>query len=106
MLHKVELIGRLGRDVEGKFTPQGKFVASFPVASNVGYGDNKRTIWTRVTAWEKTGEACNNFLKKGSLVYVAGTLIPDPETGGPRVFTRNDRTTGASFELSATEVKF
>jgi single-strand DNA-binding protein len=52
------------------------------------------------------GENVNQYLKKGSKVLVEGRLNADPETGGPRVFTRNDGSTGASFEMTAQNVVF
>lgn len=103
---KLLLIGHLGSDPSMKYTPAGKAVTSFSLAVNTGYGEQKQTQWFRVSAWEKLAENCNNFLKKGSKCLVEGRLVADPETGGPRVFTRNDGTTGASFEVSASTVQF
>jgi single-strand DNA-binding protein len=51
-------------------------------------------------------ETCNQYLSKGSQVLVEGQITPDPETGGPKVFTRNDGTSGASYEVRAFTVKF
>ena len=106
MWHKTILIGRLGKDVTLRYTPDGKAVASFPVAVDDGFGDKKTTVWYRVSAWNKDAENCNQYLKKGSLVLVDGRLTPDPKTGGPRVFKRQDGTEGASFEISASSVRF
>ena len=106
MLHKIVLIGRLGREPELRFTPAGKQVTSFNVAVDDGFGDNKKTIWLRVSAWDKLAETCNNHLKKGSLVLVEGRLTADPATGSPRIFKKQDGTEGASFEISATAVRF
>ena len=105
MFHQIILIGRLGRDVEGKYTPNGKFVAEFSLASDIGFGDKKKTLWTRIVAWEKTGEACNNYLKKGSRAMIIGTLNPD-ESGSPRIWTRQDGTPATSFEVTASTVRF
>jgi single-strand DNA-binding protein len=52
------------------------------------------------------GEACNTYLKKGSKVLVEGRMNADPKTGNPRIFTRQDGTTGTSFEVTAAAVKF
>lgn len=106
MWHQLTIVGRLGRDVESRFTPDGVQVSSFPVAVNDGFGEKKKTIWIRVTAWRKTAENCNEYLKKGSRVLITGTLQADPQTGGPRVFDRNDGTSGASFEMTAQQVTF
>ena len=106
MWHKIVLIGRLGRDPELRFTPAGKQVTSFNVAVDDGFGDNKKTIWLRVSAWDKLAETCNNHLKKGSLVLVEGRLTADPATGSPRIFKKQDGTEGASFEIAASAVRF
>jgi single-strand DNA-binding protein len=105
-MHKTEFIGRLGKDVSLRYTPDGKAVASFSVAVDDGYGDKKMTIWYRVSAWDKLAENCNQYLHKGSKVYVDGRLIADKATGGPRLYKRQDGTDGASFEVSAGVVEF
>ena len=106
MYHKFECIGRLGKDVEARYLEDGKMVASFSVAVNAGYGDKKQTMWVRVAAFGKTGEACNTYLKKGSLVFVEGSMNFDSKTGGPQVWTRKDGTHGSSFDMVASTVKF
>ena len=106
MWHKITIVGRLGKDVELRYTPDGKAVASFSVAVDDGFGENKKTIWLRVSVWEKQAETCNQYLHKGSLVLVEGRLTPDPKTGGPRVWKRDDGTESASFEIAASTVRF
>jgi single-strand DNA-binding protein len=106
MYHKLILVGNVGRDPEMRYTPSGTAVVSFSVAVSEGFGDKKSTIWFRVSAWDKLAEACNQYLKKGSRVLVEGRLIADPETGGPKMFERNDKTVGTSFEVTASTVKF
>jgi single-strand DNA-binding protein len=111
MYHTIIIVGNLGRDPEMRYTPNGTPVTSFNVASNRQYTNSqgeriKETIWFRVSAWNKLAETCNNFLKKGSKVLVEGRLVPDMSTGGPRTYTRNDGTTGASFEVNANTVRF
>ncbi len=64
------------------------------------------TIWFRISAWGKQAETCNQYLKKGSRVLVEGRLVPDNATGGPRIWTRQDGTSGSSFEVSAQTVRF
>lgn len=51
-------------------------------------------------------EVCAQYLSKGRQVFVEGQLRPDRETGGPRVYERNDGSHGASFEVTALSVKF
>jgi single-strand DNA-binding protein len=106
MYHKIILVGNLGRDPEMRYTPSGQAVTSFNVAISDGFGDKKRTIWVRVSAWEKLAETCNTYLKKGSKVLVEGRFQSDPATGGPRVFQRQDGSSGASYEITASTVRF
>ena len=105
MFQTIIFIGNLGKDPELRYTPDGKAVTSFSVATSSGSGDNKKTVWFKVSAWEKQAETCNQYLHKGSKVLVEGRLTAD-ESGSPRVFTRQDGTTGASFEVSASTVRF
>jgi len=109
--HKITIAGNLGRDPEMRFLPSGQAVTNINVATNRVYNDSNgqkitETIWFRVSVWGSMGEAVNQYLKKGSKVLVDGRLNVDPETGGPRVFTRNDGTTGASYEITAQNVIF
>ena len=81
-LNRVQLIGRLGRDPEGKFTPTGKQVTHFSLAVTNRWkskdGETKEyTEWINIEAWGRLGEVCNEYLKKGSLVYLDGRLKTD-----------------------------
>jgi single-strand DNA-binding protein len=81
-LNRVQLIGRLGKDPESKFTPTGKKVAHFSVAVSNRWksseGESKEyTEWVNVEAWGRLGEVCQEYLKKGSLVYIEGRLKTD-----------------------------
>jgi single-strand DNA-binding protein len=77
-LNRVQLIGRLGKDPEGKFTPTGKKVTHFSLAVSQRWttnGESKEyTEWVNVEAWGRLGEVCQGYLKKGSLVYLEGRL--------------------------------
>lgn len=111
MYQNLIIAGNLGRDPEMRYTPSGQAVTNFNVATNRKYTTSdgnqvEETTWFRVSTWGKTAEACNQYLKKGSKVLVEGRLKPDPDTGSPRTFTRQDGTTGASFELTANQVRF
>ena len=111
MYHTIIIVGNLGRDPEMRYTPNGQAVTSFSVASSRQYTNQggqkvKETIWFRVSAWGKQAETCNNFLHKGSKVLVEGRLTADPNTGGPRIWNRQDGTPGTSFEISAATVRF
>ena len=111
MYQSITIVGRLGRDPEMRYTPNGQAVTSFSVATDRQYTDAngqkvKETTWFRVSVWGKQAEPCNQYLKQGSVVLVDGRLTPDPKTGGPRIFKRQDGSEGASFELNATAVRF
>ena len=74
MINQCNFIGRLGRDPETRYTNSGKAVASFSIACSEGKGDNERTEWVRVVAWERLAEICGEYLRKGSLVFVSGRM--------------------------------
>lgn len=78
-LNKVLLIGRLGQDPELKYTQSGVAVAKFSVATNQQWKDQDgntqdRTEWHNVVAWRRLAEICSEYLKKGSKVYLEGSL--------------------------------
>ena len=78
-LNKVTLIGRLGRDPELRFTPSGRAVANFSMATDesfTGKDGNRetRTEWHKIVVWGKQAELVNNYLSKGRLAYVEGSL--------------------------------
>ena len=105
------IVGHLGRDPEMRYSPSGQAVTNFNLAVNRQHnGSNgqvvKETTWFRISAWGKTAENCNEYLHKGSLVLVEGRLVCDPETGGPRLYSRKDGTPSASFEVMANTVRF
>ncbi len=111
MYHTIIIVGNLGKDPEMRYTPSGQAVTSFSVATSrkytTGGGEQvEETIWFRVSAWGKSAEVCNQYLKKGSKVLIEGRLTPDKSTGGPRVYEKQDGTTAASFEVNASVVKF
>jgi single-strand DNA-binding protein len=111
MYQKLMIIGRLGKDPEMRFTPNGQAVTSFSVATDrqwTGEGgqQEKETVWFRVSAWGKLAETCNNFLQKGKMVMVEGRLQVDPKTGGPRIWAGADGTARATLEMVAATVKF
>jgi single-strand DNA-binding protein len=111
MYHTIIIVGNLGKDPEMRYTPSGQAVTSFSVATSRKYTSSNgeqvnETIWFRVSAWGKTAETCNQYLKKGSKVLVEGRLTPDKNTGGPRIYQRQDGSSGASFEITAGTVRF
>ncbi len=111
MFQRMEVIGRLGRDPEMKYTPSGQAITSFSMATDNQYTDKsgekvKETTWFRVQVWGNMAEACNKYLTKGSMVYVAGRMVADKETGAPKIWKKQDGSSGTSFEINASEVKF
>jgi single-strand DNA-binding protein len=111
MFQTIILAGNLGRDPEMRYLPSGQALTTFSVATNRQYTGSdgqlvKETTWFRITAWGKQAETCNQYLKKGSKVLVEGRLTSDPATGGPKIWNRQDGTPGASFEVSASTVRF
>lgn len=79
MVNKVFIVGRLSRDPEIRYTQNGSAIANMTVATDesfVGSDGNKveRTEWHRVTVFGKAAENCGNYLGKGSLVHVEGSI--------------------------------
>lgn len=95
-LNRVQLIGHLGKDPESKFTPTGKKVTHFSVAiSNRWKGKEgeprEYTEWVNIEAWGRLGEVSQEYLKKGSLVYLEGRLKTEKyedKEGETRFFTK------------------
>jgi len=78
-VNKVILVGRLGRDPETRYTGGGQAVANFSVATDESYKDKngerqKRTEWHKIVVWSKLAEIAQQYLKKGSLLYLEGRL--------------------------------
>jgi single-strand DNA-binding protein len=120
-LNKVMLTGYLGADPEMRYTPQGSAVTTFRVASGRSWKSadgtpHEETEWFRCVAWDKLGEICNQYLTKGTRVYVEGRLRTnkwqDKESGQDRYSTeviasdmiilssRQDRPAGGDYESS------
>jgi len=78
-LNKVMLIGRLGRDPEMRYTPSGRPVTSFSLATsrswNTSNGERRtETEWFTIVAWGSLAEICKNHLTKNQQVYIEGRL--------------------------------
>ncbi|MCQ3936990.1 MAG: single-stranded DNA-binding protein [Chloroflexi bacterium] len=94
-LNRVQLIGRLGKDPESKYTPTGKKVCHFSLAVSNRWkdknGETKEiTEWVNIEAWGRLGEVCQEYLKKGSLIFVEGRLKTDKyeANGETKYFTK------------------
>lgn len=75
-INKVLLIGRLGRDPEERTTAGGTRVSSFRLATDTYHSNNgeKTTEWHRIVAFGRAAELCNQYLRKGRLVCIEGSL--------------------------------
>ena len=81
-VNRVILVGRLGKDPEIRSTPSGTTVAKFTIATDERYTDKagekqERTEWHNIVAWSKLAEICGQYLKKGKLVFIEGSLRTD-----------------------------
>ena len=101
-LNKVMIIGRLGRDPEMRYTPSGRPVTTFSVATsrswNTSDGERRsETEWFNVVAWGSLAEICNQYLVKGQQVYIEGRLQT-------RNWEDNDGNKHSSVEVVANEM--
>lgn len=112
MYQKIVIVGNLGRDPEMRYMPDGTAVTSLSVATSRNWTQKStgekvdETTWFRVSAFGRQAETANQYLSKGSKVLVEGRIKPDPITGGPSIWTRQDGSAGASFEITAETVRF
>lgn len=98
-LNRVQLIGNLGADPEMRYTPGGKAVSNMRIAVNTGFGENQRTDWFTIVAWDRLAEACAEYLRKGSRIYVEGRLQI-------RTWEGDDGQTHHATEIVARQVIF
>ena len=112
MYQKIVIVGNLGRDPEMRYMPDGTAVTSFSVATSRRWTDRSsgqpvdETTWFRINVWGRQAETANQYLSRGRKVLVEGTLTPDRNTGGPKLWNRQDGSVGASFEIRADTVRF
>ena len=102
-VNKVILVGRLGRDPETRFTGGGQAVANFSVATDETYKDRngerqKRTEWHKIVVWGKQAEIAQQFLKKGSLIFIEGRIQS-------REWQDKEGQKRTSFEIVATNFR-
>jgi single-strand DNA-binding protein len=101
-LNKVMLIGRLGRDPEMRYTPSGRPVTTFSLATsrtwNTSEGERRtETEWFTIVAWGSLAEICKQYLVKGQQVYVEGRLQT-------RHWEDNDGNKHSATEIVANEM--
>ncbi len=94
-LNKIQLIGRLGKSPAARFTPRGSKVCTFSMAVNRRWKDadgqqNEATDWFNIETWGRLADVCQEYLDKGSLVYLEGRLQTDryEQDGETQYFTK------------------
>lgn len=102
-VNKVILVGRLGRDPETRYTGGGQAVANFSVATDESYKSRsgerqKRTEWHKIVVWGKQAEIAQQYLKKGSLVFIEGRIQS-------REWQDKEGQKRTSFEIVATNFR-
>jgi single-strand DNA-binding protein len=102
-VNKVILVGRLGRDPETRYTGGGQAVANFSVATDESYKDKngerqKRTEWHKIVVWGKQAEIAQQYLKKGSLIFIEGRIQS-------REWQDKEGQKKTSFEIVATNFR-
>jgi single-strand DNA-binding protein len=95
----IMVAGHLGNDAEERFTPAGKKVVSFRIASKTRRGGKDETIWWRVTIWGDRFDKMVPYLKKGSAVMVMGEL------GKPELYTDKEGQQQISLNITAESVR-
>lgn len=110
MFHTIIIAGYLGRDPEMRYLPNGTPVTNFSVASTRRWtaqdgSPQEETVWFRISAFGRTAEVCNEYLRKGRPVLIEGRLRPS-ESGAPRTWVGQDGVVRASFEVVAQTVRF
>lgn len=103
MLNKVILIGRLGREPETRFMPNGEAVCNFSVATSEKYTDKngqrqEATEWHNVTMYRKLAEIAGQYLKQGSQVYIEGKIKS-------RKYTDKNGVERTAYDIIANELK-
>ena len=102
-INKAILIGNLGQDPELRYTASGTAVCNLRIATNESYKDAEgekveKTEWHNVVAWAQLAEICGEYLKKGSQVYIEGSLQT-------RSYEDRDGNTKYTTEIKAREMQ-
>ena len=103
MLNKVHLIGRLGRDPEIHYMPNGDAVCNFSIATSESWKDQsgqkqEHTEWHAITLYRRLAEIAGQYLKKGSLIYLEGKIQS-------RKYTDKQGTERTAYEIVCHEMK-
>lgn len=102
-MNKIMLIGNVGKDPEGKYTPRGTAITRFPLAvtrtfTTVSGEAKEETEWFTILTWRKLAEICNHYLEKGKKVYIEGRLTQ-------RKYTDRDGIQRIAVEVIASEME-
>jgi single-strand DNA-binding protein len=100
MFAQTTIIGHLGGAPAMRYAPEGTPMTTVSVATTQGYGEKKTTVWYRVTFWNKTAEAVNNYCDKGDLIMAIGTIRD------PKPWQDKEGNWRCSLEMSGHECKF
>ena len=92
--------GRLGKDPKMQYTPGGTAQTSFSVATDTGFGDNKKTVWVSLIVWGKQAEVYNQYLEKGSRVAFTAEVT---DVSG---FSKQDGNIGTSINAKVLTLEF
>ena len=104
MLNKVQLIGRLGRDPEVRYMPNGEAVCNFSIATSESWNDRQtgqrteRTEWHNITLYRRLAEVAGQYLRKGSQVYIEGKIQS-------RKYIGKDGIERTAYEIIGSEMK-
>lgn len=91
--------GRLAQNPDMRYTPTGTPVTSFSIPVDIGFGDNKHTVWHRCSAWAKTGEVIAQYCKKGDWLECYGTVES-------RAYKNREGEMASSLEVRVDRVNF
>lgn len=102
-VNKAILMGRLGRDPEVRYMPNGEAVCNFSIATDETWKDQsgqkqERTEWHNITLYRRTAEVAGQYLKKGSLVYIEGRIQS-------RKYTDKNGVERTAYEIIGNEMK-
>jgi single-strand DNA-binding protein len=81
--NQCQFIGRLGKDPEMSYTPNGKPITKFSLAVDQGKG--QETLWLNIVCWNELAERMNQYVQKGMLIFVQGRLVVRPYTDKAQV---------------------
>lgn len=93
-------IGRLGREPKMQYNPQGNAITNMSVATDVGFGDKKETVWVSLVSFGKQAEVLNQYLSKGSRICFTADVT------AIRTFEKQDKTVGTSLDARILSFSF